>query len=99
MRYTTCMIKNFADKRTEEIFNAQRVARLDANLQKKALRRLRYIDASDDIKDLMVPPSNRLEKLQGDLKDFYSIRVNSQWRIVFKWVDGSAQDVKFTDYH
>lgn len=93
------MIKSFADKRTEQIFNGTLVKRVDANLQKKALRRLRYIDAAEKIEDLRIPPSNKLEKKQGDLKDFYAIWVNDQWRIIFKWVDGEARDVQFIDYH
>lgn len=93
------MIKGFADKRTEQIFNGKFVKRIDKNLQKKALRRLRYLDAAENIDDLRIPPSNKLEKKQGDLKDFYSIWVNDQWRIIFKWVDGEAREVQFIDYH
>lgn len=90
---------SFADKRTEEIYNGRQVKRIDAQLQRKALRRLRYIDAAERIEDLRVPPSNKLEKKQGDLKDYYAIWVNTQWRIIFRWVDGSAHDVQFIDYH
>jgi proteic killer suppression protein len=93
------VIKAFADKRTEQIFNEIRVKKFDASLQKKALRRLRYIDAAESIEDLRVPPSNRLEKKEGDLKDFYAIWVNTQWRIIFKWDDGDAIDVQLVDYH
>jgi len=93
------MIMSFADKRTEEIYNGRQVKRIDAQLQRKALRRLRYIDAAERIEDLRVPPSNKLEKKQGDLKDYYAIWVNTQWRIIFRWVDGSAHDVQFIDYH
>lgn len=93
------MIVNFADKITEQIFSGLVVAKIDLGLQKLALRRLRYIHAASRIEDLMVPPSNRLEKLKGDLKDFYSVRVNNQWRIVFRWQDGKATDVQFIDYH
>ena len=67
------MIKTFADKRTELIFKGIRVKKFDTTLQKKALRRLRYIDAAENIEDLRVPPSNKLEKKEGDLKDFYAI--------------------------
>ncbi len=93
------MIKSFADKRTEEIFNGRMVKRMDGNLQKKVLRRLRYIDAAERIEDLRVPPSNKLEKKEGDLREFYAIWVNRQWRIIFKWVDGSPRDVQLIDYH
>ena len=99
VRYTTEMIKSFTDNRTEEIFEGKQVARFDIRLQKKALRRLRYIDAAEKIADLMVPPSNKLEKKEGDLKDCYAIWVNTQWRIIFKWIDGAAHDVQLVDYH
>ena len=93
------MIRSFADKRTSEIFTGRYVKRLDTELQRKALRRLRYIDAAQTIEDLRVPPSNKLEKKSGDLKDYYAIWVNSQWRIIFRWVDNAAEDVKLIDYH
>jgi len=93
------VIHSFADKRTQKIFEGHTVKRLDGNLQKKILRRLRYIDAAERIEDLRVPPSNKLEKKEGNLKDYYAIWVNSQWRIIFKWIDGSAHDVELIDYH
>jgi proteic killer suppression protein len=93
------MIKTFADKKTEGMFNGVIIKRVDLALQKKAIRRLRYINAATRIEDLIVPPSNQLEKLSGDLKAYYSIRVNNQWRIIFIWKDGNAYEVKFTDYH
>ena len=93
------MIHSFADKRTKKIFEGHTVKRLDGNLQKKILRRLRYIDAAERIEDLRVPPSNKLEKKEGNLKDYYAIWVNYQWRIIFKWIDGSAHDVELIDYH
>lgn len=93
------MIKSFGDERTERIFSGVVVRKLDAGLQKQALRRLRYIDAATAIEDLRIPPANRLEKLQGDLKDFYSIRVNDQFRLIFRWDAGNAYDVEFIDYH
>ena len=93
------MIKSFADKRTWQIFDGRLVKKMDANLQKQVLRRLRYIDAAEDIDDLRFPPSNKLEKKEGDLKGHYAIWVNRQWRIIFKWVDGFAHDVKLVDYH
>ena len=93
------MIESFGDKLTAEIFAGRNVKRLDSELLRKALRRLRYIDAAQSIEDLRVPPSNRLEKKAGDLKEFYAIWVNSQWRIIFKWSNGSAHDVQLIDYH
>lgn len=93
------MIKSFADKETEDIFKGIAVKRLATNLQVKVLRRLRYIDAAEKLDDLRIPPSNKLEKKEGDLKEFYAIWVNSQWRIVFKWIDNEAYEVQLVDYH
>ncbi len=93
------MIVSFADKRTEQIFQGRSIKRLDKVLQKKVLRRLRYIDAAERIEDLRVPPSNKLEKKEGDLHNHYAIWVNRQWRIIFRWVDSSAHDVELIDYH
>ena len=93
------MIRSFADKKTKEIFEGLLVKNIQPELQKKALRRLRYIDAAQRIEDLMVPPSNQLEKKKGDLKEFYAIWVNTQFRIIFRWEDGSAHDVELVDYH
>ncbi|MDC7685003.1 type II toxin-antitoxin system RelE/ParE family toxin [Asticcacaulis sp. BYS171W] len=93
------MIESFADRLTEQLFEGVAVKRMDAGLQKQALRRLIYLNAAVSLEDLRVPPSNRLEALQGDRKGFYSIRVNDQWRIVFKWLEGNAHEVEFVDYH
>jgi proteic killer suppression protein len=93
------MIKSFADKRTAQIYNGEAVKKLDVGLQKKVLRRLQYIDAAERIEDLMVPPSNKLERKKGNLQDFYAIWVNKQWRIVFKWIDNAAYEVQLIDYH
>lgn len=93
------MIESFADKRTEQIFSGEHVKKLDANLQTKVLRRLRYLDAAEQLDDLRIPPSNRLEKKEGDLQDFYAIWVNTQWRIIFRWKDNGAHDVQLIDYH
>ena len=67
--------------------------------QEIARRKLRMLNNSQDLNDLMIPPSNRLEKLKGNLKDFYSIRINNQWRIIFKWNHGNAEQVEIIDYH
>lgn len=93
------MIRSFADKKTEDIFDGRLVKNIHPDIQRKALRRLRYIDAAERIEDLRVPPSNKLEKKKGDLKDFYAIWVNKQFRIIFRWEDGSAHDVELVDYH
>ena len=69
------------------------------DLQEMARRKLRMLSNSQNTSDLLVPPSNRLEKLKGNLKDYYSIRINGQWRIIFKWNDGNASDVEIADYH
>jgi len=93
------MIESFADRQTQQLFEGLTLRRLDAGLQKQALRRLIYLNAALSLEDLRVPPSNRLEALQGNYKGFYSIRVNDQWRIVFRWRDGHAHEVAFVDYH
>jgi len=68
-------------------------------IQELARRKLRMLNNAIDVKDLMIPPSNNLEKLKGNLKAFYSIRVNSQWRLIFRWENGNAYDVQLIDYH
>ncbi len=93
------MIKSFKDKRTEDIYNNIIVKKVELKILKKALRRLKYIDAAKKIEDLMVPPSNKLEKKKGKLKDFYAIWVNDQYRIIFRWKDGNTYDAQFVDYH
>ena len=93
------MIVSFADKETEALFRRERVRRIDSRIQPAALRKLRYLDAAASLDDLKVPPGNRLEALKGDEAGQHSIRVNDQWRIVFRWQDGSAHDVSVVDYH
>ena len=93
------MIKTFRDRDTERIFNRQRVKRFSLSIQKLAQRKLDLIDGSDLIVDLQTPPGNRLEKLTGNRKGQYSIRVNDQWRICFRWKSGQATDVEIVDYH
>ena len=77
------MIKSFADKYTEQLFNRVRVSKLPPTILKIAYRKLLLIDAAEKIEDLRIPPGNRLEKLHGDLSGKYSIRINDQWRIIF----------------
>jgi proteic killer suppression protein len=93
------MIASFGDKTTQKIWDGERVKGFATEIQEITRRKLRMLNNSVDIKDLMIPPSNRLEKLKGNLKDFYSIRVNNQWRVIFKWDNGSAFDVQLVDYH
>jgi len=93
------MITSFGSKETEKIWNGIRVSKMPNEIQETGRRKLRMLNNSQNIGDLTVPPSNSLEKLRGRLKDFYSIRINNQWRIVFKWDSGNASDVEIVDYH
>ncbi len=93
------MILSFGSKDTESIWLGKRVAKLPNEVQQVGRRKLRMLNNSQNTSDLMVPPSNRLEKLSGKLKEYYSIRINNQWRIIFKWDGGNASDVEITDYH
>jgi len=93
------MIISFNDKETKKIWEGERIKGLSTEIQEIARRKLRMLNNSQNINDLMIPPSNRLEKLKGNLKDFYSIRINDQWRIVFKWNNGNAELVQVVDYH
>ena len=93
------MIISFGSKETEKIWNGERVAKLPMEIQTIGRRKLRMLNNSQDIADLRIPPSNRLEKLAGNLKEFYSIRINTQWRIIFQWSNGQASEVEILDYH
>jgi proteic killer suppression protein len=93
------MIVSFGDKTTQKIWEGEWVKGFSTDLQEMTRRKLRMLNNSFDIKDLMIPPSNRLEKLKGNRKDFYSIRVNDQWRLIFKWENGIASNVELIDYH
>ncbi|RDV13779.1 plasmid maintenance system killer family protein [Pontibacter diazotrophicus] len=93
------MIISFGSKETEKIWNGERVAKLPMEIQTIGRRKLRMLNNSQDLADLRIPPSNRLEKLVGNLKEFYSIRINSQWRIIFQWHNGQASEVEIIDYH
>ncbi|MEO6288012.1 MAG: type II toxin-antitoxin system RelE/ParE family toxin [Dyadobacter sp.] len=93
------MIIGFSSKDTEKIWLGERVSGLPSEIQEIGRRKLRMLNNSQNLADLRIPPSNRLEKLSGNLKDFYSIRINDQWRIVFKWSDGNASEVSIMDYH
>jgi proteic killer suppression protein len=93
------MIRSFADKLTAAVFDGQRVKALPAQVQDVARRKLKAVDAAADVNDLRMPPGNRLEKLAGDRRGQWSIRINDQWRVCFRWADGDAHDVELTDYH
>jgi len=93
------MIASFGSKETEKIWNGERVSKLPMEIQTVGRRKLRMLNNSQNIADLRVPPSNRLEKLSGNLKEFYSIRINDQWRIIFQWDNGLASKVEIIDYH
>lgn len=93
------MIKTFKCKETEKIFSRNYSKELPHDIQRAAFRKLRMIDRSKTLTDLKVPPANRLEMLSGRRKGQYSIRINDQWRICFKWVDNNALEVEITDYH
>ena len=92
------MIRSFGDKQTEALFNDERVRQFEG-IARRAKRKLEAVNAASRLDDLLIPPSNRLEKLKGDLKEFYSIRVNNQWRIIFKWVNGEPPEVRIVDCH
>ncbi|MCF8221981.1 MAG: type II toxin-antitoxin system RelE/ParE family toxin [Bacteroidales bacterium] len=93
------MIISFGDKNTEKIWSGETVRKIPFEIQKIGRRKLRMIHNSQDIVDLRVPPSSRLEKLKGKLKDYHSIRINDQWRIIFIWDNNNAEQVQIIDYH
>jgi len=93
------MIRSWAGKEAQKIFSREASMRLPRDIQQTALRKLRYLDAAEDLRDLSIPPANRLEALKGDRTGHYSIRINDQWRICFRWSDGNAYDVEIVDYH
>jgi len=93
------MIISFGNKETQKIWLGERVKGFSTEIQETGRRKLRMLNNSQDLNDLQIPPSNKLEKLKGNLKDFYSIRVNVQWRVIFKWRNGNAEEVQIIDYH
>ena len=93
------MIISFGSKETEKIWNGIVVKKPSIEIQQIGRRKLRMLHNSQNSTDLRIPPSNRLEKLAGNLKDFYSIRINNQWRIIFVWENGNALNVEIVDYH
>ena len=93
------MIRSFKSKETEKVWNGERSSKLPLVVQKVGRRKLRMLNNSYDINDLRIPPANRLEKLSGNLAEFYSIRINDKWRIIFMWSQGDAFEVQIIDYH
>ncbi|MFX1536395.1 MAG: type II toxin-antitoxin system RelE/ParE family toxin [Promethearchaeota archaeon] len=93
------MISDFRCKETEKVFNRYFSRKFPTDIQRIALRKLAMLDAADSLDDLRIPPSNRLEKVTGNRKEQYSIRINDQWRICFVWSRGDAYEVEIADYH
>ena len=93
------MIKTFADRHPRELYATGKSRRFSPDIAKRVVRKLEYIDLATCLDDLRVPPGNRLHEPERDRKGHYSIAVNDQWRICFRFVDGDAYDVEITDYH
>ncbi len=93
------MIESFADSETTKIYKGLVSRKLPTAIQRTARRKLLYLDDAEDLRDLLAPPGNRLEKLHGDRTGQYSIRINDQWRICFYWETGKAKKVEIVDYH
>ena len=96
------MIESFGDALAEDLFddkNSKSTKAFPPELRRVARRKLQYLHEAGDLRDLKSPPGNRLEGLKGDLKGFHSIRINDQWRVVFRWSGGNAFDVQIVDYH
>jgi proteic killer suppression protein len=93
------MILSFGSRDTQKIWDGERVKKIPNEIQEIGRRKLRMLNNSQNLTDLQIPPSNKLEKLKGNLKEFYSIRVNDQWRLIFKWHNGNASSVEIIDYH
>jgi proteic killer suppression protein len=92
------VIKSFGDRQTAALFG-DRFVREFQGFSRSAKRKLEMLNAASRLDDLLVPPSNRLEKLRADLATFHSIRINDQWRVIFQWIDGRAHNVRIVDYH
>ena len=93
------MILSFGSKDTEKIWNGKRIKKIPIEIQQVGRRKLRMLNNSQNIGDLKIPPSNRLEKLSGEFRGFYSVRINDQWRIIFKWENNNTHEVQIIDYH
>jgi len=96
------MIRSFGNDATSDLFHgvsSRQTRRIAADIKRTAIRKLDLVNAASSVEDLRSPPGNRLEALRGDLRGFYSIRINEQWRIIFQWSDGAAENVEIVDYH
>ncbi|MBI2872732.1 MAG: type II toxin-antitoxin system RelE/ParE family toxin [Chloroflexi bacterium] len=93
------MIRSFRNEDTRSVFLRERLRRLSADVQRVAQRKLAILHAAESLEDLRAPPGNRLGRLSGDREGQYSIRINDQWRICFRWSDGDAYEVEIVDYH
>ena len=93
------VIRSFSDSKTAQVFNRIRVSKWAKDVQRQASRKLLLLEAAENVEDLRVPPGNKLERLKGNRKGQYSVRINDQWRIFFKWSNGNATDVEIVDYH
>jgi proteic killer suppression protein len=92
-------IKSFTDKETAKLFAGQYSRKLPQHIQRRAMRRLIQLNGAVELEDLKLPPSNRLERLQGDRQGQLSIRINQQYRVCFIWLNGNVHDVEIVDYH
>jgi proteic killer suppression protein len=93
------MIRTFRGSTAKAVFSGLFVRELDRRVQQRAREKLKYLDSAGDLRDLLIPPANRLEALKGDRKGQYSIRINAQWRVCFEWRNGDAFAVEIVDYH
>lgn len=93
------MIISFKCKHTQKVWEGIFIKKFPLEVQIVARRKLRMIYAASDVQTLRIPPANRLKKLKGDKSDMYSIRINDQWRICFKWQNGNSYDIEIIDYH
>jgi len=93
------VIISFASEETESIWRGRASRRLPVEIQNVARRKLRMLNNAGQLRDLAIPPANRLEALRGDRKGQHSVRINDRWRICFRWVDGNCHDVQIADYH
>ena len=93
------MLNSFGNKETRNIWKGDKIKRLPVDIQEIARRKLRMLNNSQNLKDLQIPPSNRLEKFKGGMKEYYSIRINNNRRIIFQWKNSNAEQVEITDYH
>jgi toxin HigB-1 len=93
------VLRSFADKETERVWQRRRARKLAPDVQRAALRKLLVLDAAETLDDLRVPPGNRLEKLKGNRAGSYSVRINQQWRVCFRWTEAGPENVEIVDYH